>query len=190
MGTQLPPRKGAEQHPHFLAHVCCGETVAHLSYCWALVDLFHVNLNGLLRSIIVGWNVDGIFCFLSVCRNVMCLEYFIVHWLVFVAFSLCTEFGMCVPIFVHILRFRGQMGQDLVHRQTWLRCFVDKHSISLGKNRIKRWVLESENGQNLWTGIMCSLCPPKITTATTILQPLHRTTCVSRHPQLRTGGVC
>jgi len=30
-GPSSPPRKGAEQHPHFLAHVCCGEMVAHLS---------------------------------------------------------------------------------------------------------------------------------------------------------------
>jgi len=33
-GTQLPP-KGA--HPQFSDHVYCGQTVAHLSYCWALV---------------------------------------------------------------------------------------------------------------------------------------------------------
>ena len=34
MGTQLPPpEKGAQQHRHFLAHVYCGEMVAHLSYC-------------------------------------------------------------------------------------------------------------------------------------------------------------
>jgi len=37
MGTQLPP-KGA-QHPHFLAHVYCGQTVADLSLCWALVEI-------------------------------------------------------------------------------------------------------------------------------------------------------
>jgi len=37
MGTQLPfPQKGA--HPQFSAHVCCGQTVAHLSYCWALAQ--------------------------------------------------------------------------------------------------------------------------------------------------------
>jgi len=29
-----PPRKGAQQpHPHFSAHVYCGQTVAHLSNC-------------------------------------------------------------------------------------------------------------------------------------------------------------
>jgi len=31
-----PPRKGAEQPPTF-AYVYCGQMVAHLSYCWALV---------------------------------------------------------------------------------------------------------------------------------------------------------
>ena len=34
MGTQLPP-KGAQ--PPFSAHVYCGQTVPHLSYCWTLV---------------------------------------------------------------------------------------------------------------------------------------------------------
>ena len=29
-----PPRDTA---PQFSAHVCCGQTVAYLSYCWALV---------------------------------------------------------------------------------------------------------------------------------------------------------
>jgi len=30
------PHKGAQ--PQFSAHVCCGQTVAHLSYCWSLVS--------------------------------------------------------------------------------------------------------------------------------------------------------
>jgi len=33
-----PPLKGAQQNlPLFSTHVYCGETVAHLSNCWALV---------------------------------------------------------------------------------------------------------------------------------------------------------
>jgi len=36
-GPSSPPKKG--HRPHFLAHVCCGQTVAHLSYCWALVGI-------------------------------------------------------------------------------------------------------------------------------------------------------
>jgi len=35
-GAHLPPQKRA-QHPHFLAHVYCGQTVARLSNCCALV---------------------------------------------------------------------------------------------------------------------------------------------------------
>jgi len=32
----VPPNwKGHSSPPHFLAHVCCGQTVAHLSNCWA-----------------------------------------------------------------------------------------------------------------------------------------------------------
>jgi len=30
-----PPKRGRAA-PYFLAHVCCGQTVAHLSYCRAL----------------------------------------------------------------------------------------------------------------------------------------------------------
>jgi len=36
-GDPAPPRKVADHTPHFSAHVCCGQTVAHLSNCWALV---------------------------------------------------------------------------------------------------------------------------------------------------------
>jgi len=38
-GYPAPP-KGAQQPPHFSAHVYCGQTVTHLSNCWALVCLF------------------------------------------------------------------------------------------------------------------------------------------------------
>ena len=41
MGTQLTPKKG-HPCPQFLSHVCCGQMVAHLSYCWALVIVFGV----------------------------------------------------------------------------------------------------------------------------------------------------
>jgi len=37
MGTQLSHGKG-HSSPHFSAHVYCGQTVAHLSYCWALAS--------------------------------------------------------------------------------------------------------------------------------------------------------
>jgi len=36
MGTQPLPQRGAA--PQFSAHVYCGQTVAHLSNCWALVQ--------------------------------------------------------------------------------------------------------------------------------------------------------
>jgi len=38
-----PPTTAAP--PHFVAHVYCGQTVTHLSNCWALVD-FNVDLTG------------------------------------------------------------------------------------------------------------------------------------------------
>jgi len=41
MGTHLPPKKG--HSPHFSAHVYCGQTVAHLSYCWAFVHTSDCN---------------------------------------------------------------------------------------------------------------------------------------------------
>ena len=28
-----PPVRGTAAHPHFSAHIYCGQTVAHLSYC-------------------------------------------------------------------------------------------------------------------------------------------------------------
>jgi len=41
MGTHLPlPQRGTATK--FLAHVYCGQMVAHLSYCWALVIVFGV----------------------------------------------------------------------------------------------------------------------------------------------------
>ena len=32
-GAQLPPKKKKGERPQFSAHVYCGQTVAHLSYC-------------------------------------------------------------------------------------------------------------------------------------------------------------
>jgi len=38
------PASPKEGHsPHFSAHVYCGQTVAHLSYCWALVRFCYQN---------------------------------------------------------------------------------------------------------------------------------------------------
>jgi len=37
-GDPAPLLKGAQQLPHFSAHVYCGQTVAHLSNCCALVN--------------------------------------------------------------------------------------------------------------------------------------------------------
>ena len=34
------PRKGHSNNPLFSAHVYCGQTVAHLIYCWAVVYIF------------------------------------------------------------------------------------------------------------------------------------------------------
>jgi len=47
MGTQFPDGKGhrhSNAAPHFLAHVYCGEPVAHLSYCSAVVSLLSFNI--------------------------------------------------------------------------------------------------------------------------------------------------
>jgi len=37
-----PPTETDKAAPHFSAHVCCGQTVAHLSYCSAPVNLLFV----------------------------------------------------------------------------------------------------------------------------------------------------
>jgi len=41
LGTQLRSPKGA-QLLQFSAYVYCGQTVAHVSYCWALVNPVHM----------------------------------------------------------------------------------------------------------------------------------------------------
>jgi len=38
MGTQLSPKKKGQSSSHFWAHVYCGQTVAHLTNCRALVN--------------------------------------------------------------------------------------------------------------------------------------------------------
>jgi len=39
VGDSAPPTLRGTAAPHFLAHVCCGQVVAHLSNCWALVHV-------------------------------------------------------------------------------------------------------------------------------------------------------
>jgi len=38
-GPSSPTERGTATASHFSALVYCGQTVAHLSYCWALVDI-------------------------------------------------------------------------------------------------------------------------------------------------------
>jgi len=42
-GDPAPPEKGTAA-PLFVADVYCGQTVAHLSYCWAIVSSYFVCL--------------------------------------------------------------------------------------------------------------------------------------------------
>jgi len=42
-GLSFPHRKG-HSSPHFSVHVYCGQTVARLKYCWALVPYMVVNI--------------------------------------------------------------------------------------------------------------------------------------------------
>jgi len=55
MGTKLPSPK-REQSPQFLAPVYCGQTVAHLSYYWPLVEYLH-------RQIVYCWLVLNFFAY-------------------------------------------------------------------------------------------------------------------------------
>jgi len=43
-GSSIPSQKG--HSPHFSAHVYCGQTVAHLSYCRALVKCSYYYIDG------------------------------------------------------------------------------------------------------------------------------------------------
>jgi len=49
VGTQSPTAAPA----HFSAHVYCGQTVAHLSNSWALVNLGHQHISGTGMTLIL-----------------------------------------------------------------------------------------------------------------------------------------
>jgi len=51
-GDPAPPRKGAQQPPHLSHHVCCGQTVAHLSSWWADVNAAKI------QELIRGWDSE------------------------------------------------------------------------------------------------------------------------------------
>ena len=38
-GDPAPPKKGKGAGPQFLAHVYCGQTVAHLSHCYFILGM-------------------------------------------------------------------------------------------------------------------------------------------------------
>jgi len=57
-----PPRKGLSS-PHFSAHVCCGQTVAHLGNCRALV--YYMILLSSVTSIIPPAGVRSVKVFLE-----------------------------------------------------------------------------------------------------------------------------
>jgi len=42
-GDQLPPKGAQQPSPVFSAHVYCGQTVAHLGYCCALVKFSYLS---------------------------------------------------------------------------------------------------------------------------------------------------
>jgi len=83
-----PPRKGA-QPPQFSAHIYCGQTVAHLSYCWALVCF---------------WFSSLLFCFffgsvrqikLAIHQLLGARKYSVPYRIVFCQFACCTSSKMC-----------------------------------------------------------------------------------------------
>jgi len=54
-GDPAPPPRGTA--PQFSVHVYCGETVAHLSYCWALVKNYFAFIKWRKR---VCWHFNGL----------------------------------------------------------------------------------------------------------------------------------
>jgi len=49
--SSFPPHKKGYRSPHFLDHVYCGQTVAHVSNCWALVEVYIHNARWLARVV-------------------------------------------------------------------------------------------------------------------------------------------
>ena len=60
-GDPAPPMERGTAAPHFLAHVYCGQMVAHLSNCWSLVSLLtnSRSMNKFGQLIVVRWVSDG-----------------------------------------------------------------------------------------------------------------------------------
>jgi len=76
MGNQLwltHPKNGAQQPHHFSAHVYCGQTVAHVSNCWALVKTNCLIFNSLKHWLLLSPNYEQASSTLQhrMCRNVL-----------------------------------------------------------------------------------------------------------------------
>ena len=63
MGIQLPPRKKGAQPLPIFGDVYCGQTVAHLSYCWALVMFsYQKSRLSFVRSMLVKYGCVCVSC--------------------------------------------------------------------------------------------------------------------------------
>jgi len=76
MGNQLwlsHPKNGAQQPHHFSAHVYCGQTVAHVSNCWALVKTNCLIFNSLKHWLLLSPNYEQASSTLQrqMCRDVL-----------------------------------------------------------------------------------------------------------------------
>jgi len=76
-GDPAPPRKKGEQPPPIFGDVYCGQTVAHLSYCWALV-MFSCQKSRLsfVRSMLVKYGcvcvMCSLLCWYHICSARVC----------------------------------------------------------------------------------------------------------------------
>jgi len=81
-GPSFSPKKGHSPPAQFSAHVCCGQTVAHLSYCWALVSAVLSKLKDFSRSQAVTYSVKVVICWKKWKIQTLLLQTTIRNWCV------------------------------------------------------------------------------------------------------------
>jgi len=146
MGTQLPPRKGAQQVPHFSSfstHDYFGQTVAHLSsqqllVSW-LITRFRNRVPGCLNRV-TRIRLYSIFFFLNSC---------LLNWFLLLAPNVvglhfphveCGYFPITIDVFLDLSKY---------HRRFIDQC--DCHSCWCWASRCHRWgQLLDLNATNKW----------------------------------------
>ena len=93
------PHGKGHSSPHFSAHVCCGQTVAHLSNCWAVVCITRRKMHYRF-SMVTLVSTKHCLCFQGI-MSMLCLHVFTVVKLSIIMVALCNR----ETIYIFILWF-------------------------------------------------------------------------------------